>query len=246
MRTGVPFGCGCHATPERVVLSVSVVECGEVCAQESAHMTDDVHGQLYLIADQLRAVANYGLMHQKNEHDRERLYEVLSASARMIGILENRSPDDVISEYRGDMNHVSPLVGAEAAVFRDNRLLLIKRHDDKLWAVPGGKADVGETLKEAAVRELKEETGLTGRVTRLLGIFDSRLWRSRDKLHLYHVVFEVSTTDDSPATPAITKEALDCRFFGSDDLPELSPGHDTRVPFLFKLYRGDVGTPFLD
>ena len=206
-------------------------------------MTDDTYGKLYLIADELRAIANYGLMHQKNEYDRERLYEVLSASARMVSILENRSPDDVISEYSGNMNHVSPLAGAEAAVFRNNRLLLIKRHDDKLWAVPGGKTDVGETLTEAAIRELKEETGLTGKVTRLLGIFDSRIWKSKDKLHLYHVIFEVSTENESPE---ITKEALDWRFFGSDELPELSPGHDIRVPFLFKLYRGDIDTPFLD
>jgi len=206
-------------------------------------MTDDIHGRLYLIADELRAIANYGLMHQKNEHDRERLYEVLSASARMISILENRSHDDVLSEYEGDMSHVSPLLGAEAAVFKDDRLLLIKRHDNKLWAVPGGKADVGETLKEAAIRELREETGLTGRAARLLGIFDSRMWRSKDKLHLFHVIFEVSTEDESPA---ITKEALDWGFFRSDELPELSPGHDARVPFLFKLYRGDIDAPFLD
>jgi 8-oxo-dGTP pyrophosphatase MutT (NUDIX family) len=206
-------------------------------------MTNDTYGKLYLIADELRAIANYGLMHQKNEHDRERLYEVLSASARMISILENRSPDDVISEYKKDMNHICPLIGAEAAVFRNNRLLLIKRHDDKLWAVPGGKTDVGETLTETAIRELKEETGLIGKVTRLLGIFDSRIWKSKDKLHLFHVIFEVSTDNESPM---ITKEALDWRFFGSDELPELSPGHDTRVPFLFKLYQGNIDTPFLD
>ena len=182
-------------------------------------------------------------MHQRNEYDRERLNEVLSASARIISILENRAPDDVISEYKSNMNHISPIVGTEAAVFRDNRLLLIKRHDDRLWAVPGGKTDVGETLTESAIRELREETGLTGTVTRLLGIFDSRIWKSKDKLHLYHVIFEVTTENESPE---ITKEALDWRFFGSDELPELSPGHDTRVPFLFKLYRGDIDTPFLD
>ena len=88
-----------------------------------------------------------------------------------------------------------------------------------------------------------EETGLTGKAVRLLGIFDSRIWKSKDKLHLFHVIFEVSTDNESPE---ITKEALDWRFFGSDELPELSPGHDTRVPFLFKLYRGDIDTPFLD
>ena len=206
-------------------------------------MTHDIYGRLYLVADKLRAIANYGLMHQKNEYDRERLYEVLSASASMISILDNRADDDVIADYKNDMNHVSPLLGAEAAIFRDNRLLLIKRHDNKLWAVPGGKVDVGETLKESAIRELKEETGLAGKITSLLGIFDSRLWGSKDKLHLYHVVFEVSTEDESPS---VTKEALDWRFFGSDELPELSPGHDRRVPLLFKLHRGDANTPFLD
>ncbi len=206
-------------------------------------MTDDIYGRLYLVADQLRAIANYGLMHQKNEYDRERLYEVLSASATMLSILDNRPHDDVMADYKNDMSHVSPLIGAEAAVFRDSRLLLIKRHDNKLWAVPGGKVDVGETLKEAALRELKEETGLTGTATRVLGIFDSRLWGSRDKMHLYHAVFQVSAGDQSPS---ITKEAVDWRFFGSDELPELSAGHDKRVPLLFKLYRGEVDIPFLD
>ncbi len=206
-------------------------------------MPGDVYGKLYLVADKLRAIANYGLMHQKNEYDRERLYGVLSASAEMISILDDRSQDDVVAEYKDDMNHVSPLIGAEAAVFKDDCLLLIKRHDNEQWAVPGGKVDVGESLKEAAIRELKEETGLIGKADRLLGIFDSLLWGSKDKVHLYHVVFEASTEDGSPA---ITKEAIDWKFFRSDELPELSPGHDKRVPFLFRLRRGEIETPFLD
>jgi hypothetical protein len=59
---------------------------------------------------------------------------------------------------------------------------------------------------------------------------------------------EIYTTsgDSNNEQPKTTKEALDLRYFGSDELPELSPGHDTRVPFLFKLHRGDIDTPFLD
>ena len=206
-------------------------------------MTEDMFEQLYIIADQLRSTANYGLMHQKNPYDRERLQEVLSASARMVSLLDNRSPDSVMSIYKDDMDHISPMVGSEAAVFRDNKLLLIKRDDDKLWAIPGGLTGIGETLQQSALRELKEETGLEGKVTRLLGIFDSRFWKTRSKNHLYHVIFEVSAGN---ASPQITNEALECRFFGADEIPELSPGHDARVPFVFKLYRGEIEPPYFD
>ncbi|MCH8983258.1 MAG: NUDIX hydrolase [Acidobacteria bacterium] len=56
-----------------------------------------------------------------------------------------------------------PLVGVGVAIVRDGKILLIKRRNEPgkgLWAVPGGKVEYGETLRDAAVREVKEETGL--------------------------------------------------------------------------------------
>lgn len=57
----------------------------------------------------------------------------------------------------------SPLVGVGVAIVRDGRLLLVQRGHEPakgLWAVPGGKVDFGERLREAAAREVREETGL--------------------------------------------------------------------------------------
>ena len=50
-------------------------------------------------------------------------------------------------------------------------ILLIRRSDNDNWAVPGGAIDLGESLTEAAIRETREETGITCEVTGLVGIY---------------------------------------------------------------------------
>jgi ADP-ribose pyrophosphatase YjhB (NUDIX family) len=199
--------------------------------------------EIYQIADELRAIADLGLRYAENPYDRERYEHVLSASARLVAALEGRSPDDVLDVFKDNLGHVSPNAGAEATVFLDGRLLLIRREDDGLWALPGGLVEVGETLAQAAERELWEEAGVRGRAVKLLGIFDSRLWHSRTKSQLYHAVFLVESDDSaSKAGP----ETTDVGFFSKDDLLELSQGHHLRVPFIFELLQGQTPAPYFD
>lgn len=60
-----------------------------------------------------------------------------------------------------------PVLAASVAVFRDGKVLLATRTKppaDQLWSLPGGKVEAGETLEEAALRELAEEVGVTARI----------------------------------------------------------------------------------
>lgn len=60
-----------------------------------------------------------------------------------------------------------PTLAASVAVFRDGRVLLATRTRppaDRLWSLPGGKVEAGETLEEAALRELHEEVGVKARI----------------------------------------------------------------------------------
>jgi len=199
---------------------------------------------LYHLADELRAVASLGLYFTLNEYDLERYDHILQISLRLFAALEERSFDKVMQEFHEDnWLHASPMAGAEAVVYHEERILLIQRRDNGLWAVPGGLVEVGETLAEAAQRELKEETGINGRASKLLGIFDSRVWRSRTKAHLYHTIFLMEAEN---ILPDLGPEVIDAGFFAEDHLPKLSPGHQLRVPLLFKLIRGEIPTPYFD
>ena len=52
-----------------------------------------------------------------------------------------------------------------------NEILMIRRTDNDNWAVPGGGMDLGESITDAAVRETKEESGITCEITGLVGIY---------------------------------------------------------------------------
>jgi ADP-ribose pyrophosphatase YjhB (NUDIX family) len=68
---------------------------------------------------------------------------------------------------------LAPCDGASIAVFKDRKVLLVKRGHAPfagLWSLPGGKVEGDETPRQAACRELKEETGIEAEVE---GIIDT-------------------------------------------------------------------------
>ncbi|MET9148995.1 NUDIX domain-containing protein [Streptomyces sp. NPDC004042] len=79
------------------------------------------------------------------------------------------------TEYYNDPEAPKPnsLVVAASAVVTDHkgRILLQRRRDNSLWALPGGGMDISDSLPGAAVREVKEETGYDVEITGLVGTY---------------------------------------------------------------------------
>ncbi|MYJ71973.1 MAG: NUDIX hydrolase [Rhodospirillaceae bacterium] len=69
-----------------------------------------------------------------------------------------------------------PIVGVGVVVWKDGNVLLIRRGKSPMrgrWSLPGGRQELGETVREAAVREVREETGLEIRLCELLDVVDT-------------------------------------------------------------------------
>lgn len=74
-----------------------------------------------------------------------------------------------------DAPPANSLVPSVTAAVRDDdgRLLLIHRVDNGLWALPGGAMNLGETVADAAIREVAEESGIRIEITDLVGLYTS-------------------------------------------------------------------------
>ena len=123
-----------------------------------------------------------------------------------------------------------PLVGVGAILIEDSRVLLVKRAHPPLqaqWSIPGGVLEVGELVREAAIREAREETGLIVDPGDLLGVYD-RILRNAEKRVQYHYVLIDFLCRKVGGELAAASDAAEVRWFTRDELPPLHLAEDTQ------------------
>ena len=129
----------------------------------------------------------------------------------------------------------SPSLAVDAVVFSEQKILLIRRKNDpfkKFFALPGGFVDYGETTENAVLRELKEETGIDGRIKNMAGVFSDP---KRDpRKHVVSIVYVID-----PTTKEIRSgdDAEYCAWFSIDNLPELAFDHKAIIEKSLKVVK---------
>ncbi len=124
----------------------------------------------------------------------------------------------------------SPRVAVGAVVFKENRVLLIKRENPPgkgLWAIPGGRVRLGETLQMAAEREIREETGIVIRAKDPVYAFDVIERDARGRIRFHYVIVDL-LADYISGQPNPASDACDARWIARHELDELALSTNTR------------------
>lgn len=122
-----------------------------------------------------------------------------------------------------------PFVGVGAIIVENGRVVLVRRGRAPLlgeWSVPGGVLELGETVREGAVREAREETSLAVEPNKLLGVFD-RVVRDDQGRTLYHYVLIDFLCRPTGGELKAADDAADARWFTWEEVSDLPLPEDT-------------------
>ena len=114
-------------------------------------------------------------------------------------------------------------------IWKADKFLLIQRGTPPRlgqWSIPGGRQELGETVKEAALRETKEETGLSVRITDFLGVVDSiqKDHKGQIEFHATLVDFSAEWIDGHANA---SSDVIDCAWHRVEDLEVLKLWEET-------------------
>lgn len=150
-----------------------------------------------------------------------------------------------LAELRQLIGHRRIVVPGVRAIIEDagGAILLQRRSDFRLWGLPAGAVDVGESALGALTREVYEETGLTVRRAVPFGVYTDPQFNvtypNGDEIQPFTVAFHVVAWEGTPRADGA--ESLSVAFFPLDELPsdgELYPVHRVTIED-FRARRGE-------
>lgn len=160
------------------------------------------------------------MFYSKTDYDIQRYQRLMEIAAEIAQSYTQLPKQVILENFQMQSGYATPKVDVRGAVIDNGRILLVQERSDKLWCMPGGWADVGETPSEMVVREVSEESGFEIVAKKAIGVYDAN--RGNGPLEFHHAYKIVFLCDLVGGRPQPSNETLAVDFFSFDELPPLS------------------------
>ena len=187
---------------------------------------------------ELQSLAQAGLTYGKDVYDKERYERIREISAEMVSYMSEIPLGKVKDLFCNEIGYQTPKIDTRAAVFEDERILLVRENNGK-WSLPGGWCDVNVSVAENTVKEVKEESGLDVVPEKIIAVQD----RAKHNLPLYAYgickIFVQCSKIGGTFVPNI--ETTEYRYFAENELPELAEekNNEEQIRMCYEAYRAE-------
>ena len=122
-----------------------------------------------------------------------------------------------------------PIIGLGAVVMSPRGFVLIKRKNPPrmgAWSLPGGAQDLGETVKEGIIREVKEETGLNVKVLEIIDVVDSITHDLNGRIEYHYTLVDACVVVTGGSIEA-GSDAIDAQWFSIKEIDSINLWSET-------------------
>jgi ADP-ribose pyrophosphatase YjhB (NUDIX family) len=197
-------------------------------------------------ATELQSIAQAGLTFGENQYDRDRYQQIRDLSVDILHQYTEMDHNKIRDLFASETGYQTPKVDIRAAVFKEDKILLVHEKIDGKWSLPGGWADVNSSVKESAVRECFEEAGAIIKPRRVVAIHHGNKHNNHNyPFTIYKIFVECELLEYRFAE---NTETLGSDFFSRDNLPELSTERNTleQVKLCFEAKKSKVFETLFD
>jgi ADP-ribose pyrophosphatase YjhB (NUDIX family) len=154
--------------------------------------------------------------------DRERYDEIGHIAAQLMSEHSDAPVEELLEAWRADDGYITPKIDVRGAMFRDDKVLLVRERSDGKWTFPGGWADVNETPTQAVEKEILQESGFIAKTVKLAAVYDRN--KRNPPPSIFHGWKFFFICEIIGGSAQLSHETDGVEFFALNALPELSMG----------------------
>lgn len=197
-------------------------------------------------AKRIQSLSQSGLAFSKDVYDIERYEELRCISAEIMAEYTGLEMKKIRELFTNEVGYQTPKVDVRGAVFKDNKILMVREKIGGNWSLPGGYCDIGLSPAENIIKEIKEESGFEVVSKKLLALLDMNKHAHPPQPYHYYKIFIQCEIIGGQAMPGI--ETNDISFFSENNLPKLSTNRNTesQIKLVFEFLRNPNKDAILD